>query len=61
MNIKKHLATSAAVIGAAALPSIAAQVPLKGTFALPDVTEKVTAELVVTRRRVSPSRSSTRN
>lgn len=47
MNIKKHLATSAAVIGAAALPSIAAQVPLKGTFALPDVTEKVTAELVV--------------
>ncbi|QNK69161.1 hypothetical protein [Variovorax sp. PAMC26660] len=47
MSIKNLLAIGAAVIGTAALPSIAAQAPLKGTFALPGVTEKATAELVV--------------
>ncbi|MNV51634.1 hypothetical protein D3C71_1436900 [compost metagenome] len=47
MNIKHLLAIGATVAGAAALPSLAAQPPLKGAFALPGVTEKVTAELVV--------------
>lgn len=47
MDIKHLLAVGAAVIGAAALPAFAAQAPLMGAFALPGVTEKVTAELVV--------------
>lgn len=47
MHIKNLLAIGAAVAGTAALPSFAADAPLKGAFALPGVTEKVTAELVV--------------
>lgn len=47
VNIKNLLAVGAAVAGTAALPSIAAEAPLKGVFALPGMTEKVTAELVV--------------
>lgn len=47
MNIKHLLAIGATVAGAAALPSLAAQPPLKGAFALPGAAEKVTAELVV--------------
>ncbi|MGH8085856.1 MAG: hypothetical protein ACREPV_11345 [Lysobacter sp.] len=47
MHIKHLLTIGAAVIGAAALPSSAAEATLKGVFALPGMTEKVTAELVV--------------
>ncbi|MET4575432.1 hypothetical protein [Ottowia thiooxydans] len=46
MNIKPLLAIGATVASTTGLPSFAAQ-PLKGAFALPGVTEKVTAELVV--------------
>lgn len=46
MHIKHFLAISTAAIGTAALPPSAAAA-LKGTFALPSMTEKVTAELVV--------------
>lgn len=38
---------TAALAGAVSLPSFAAEVPSRGTFALPGATEKVVAELVV--------------
>lgn len=47
MNIKNALAIGAVAAGTAALPSIAAEAIVKGAFALPGVTEKVTSELVV--------------
>ncbi|TCV97719.1 hypothetical protein EC912_101736 [Luteibacter rhizovicinus] len=47
MHIKHLLAIGAAMIGTAALPSFATEATLRGAFALPDTTEKVTAELVV--------------
>jgi len=47
MHIKHLLAIGVAVIGTPALPSFAAGATLRGAFALPGMTEKVTAELVV--------------
>lgn len=47
MQIKHILAIGVAVIGIAAPPSFAAEVTLKGVFAQPGMTQKVTAELVV--------------
>jgi len=47
MHIKRLLAIGVAVIGTPALPSFAAGATLRGAFALPGMTEKVTAELVV--------------
>lgn len=47
MNAEHLLAIGATVAGDSALPSFAVQPPLKGAFALPGVTEKVTAEIVV--------------
>lgn len=47
MNIKNISAIGTVAAGTAALPSIGAEAIVKGVFALPGVTEKVTAELVV--------------
>lgn len=47
MHIKHLLAIGVAMIGTAALPSSATEATLRGAFALPGMTEKVTAELVV--------------
>lgn len=47
LHIKHLLVIGVAVIGTAALPSFAEEAPLRGAFALPCMTEKVTAELVV--------------
>lgn len=47
MHNKHPLETDLAVTGTSVLPSFPAQRPLRGAFALPGMTEKVTAELVV--------------
>lgn len=47
MHIRHFLLIGVAVISAAALPSFAAEAPLRGAFALSGMTEKVTAELTV--------------
>lgn len=47
MQIEHWLATGVAETGAAALPSFAKEATLRGAFALPGMTEKVPAELVV--------------
>ena len=47
MDTKKVLTVGLAVLGAAAMPSMAAQEIKKGTFALPGESEKVVGELIV--------------
>lgn len=47
MNTKQVLAVGLAVLGSAAMPSMAAQEGTKGTFALPGESEKVVGALVV--------------
>lgn len=47
MHIKHPIEIGVAGTGTAALPSFAAEAALRGAFALPSMTEKVTAELVV--------------
>jgi len=50
MDVRHFLmagAAALAVTGMAAQPSFAAEAPLKGAFALPGITEKVTAKLIV--------------
>lgn len=47
MNTKQVLAVGLAVLGSAAMPSMAAQESTKGTFALPRESEKIVGALVV--------------